>query len=142
MEIGLLRRTKGRLDPNEKEGRIKNNLCLYCGDASHQLAKCPSLPKRCAYLALPNWQNCLQFITIQLHTTGGVITIQGLIDSGAAASFIDQKFFDKYGITPKIKKDPYALHVIDDRPVESGHVTKEVTLTLSIGVILKEPRLM
>jgi hypothetical protein len=39
MELGLMRRAP--LSPEERQCRIDNNLCRYCGGQDHQLANCP-----------------------------------------------------------------------------------------------------
>ena len=38
-------RKRGPLTPEEKQHRLINNLCLYCGGAGHQAVNCPSKPK-------------------------------------------------------------------------------------------------
>ena len=37
---------RGRLTPEEREHRKKNNLCLYCGKSGHAVATCPDAPKK------------------------------------------------------------------------------------------------
>jgi len=51
MDLGANRPTYRRLTPEERDRRMRSNLCLYCGAAGHRAADCPTRPARPSRLA-------------------------------------------------------------------------------------------
>ena len=45
INVATNKKTKGPLTAAQKEHRMKNGLCLYCGDEGHLLKDCPKKPK-------------------------------------------------------------------------------------------------
>ena len=45
---------RGRLTPEEYQRRKDHNLCLYCADKNHQVAKCPVVPSQQSNTTLPS----------------------------------------------------------------------------------------
>ncbi|KAL0168516.1 hypothetical protein M9458_036738, partial [Cirrhinus mrigala] len=92
-----------KLTTEEREWRIRNHLCLYCGEAGHIRATCPTRPPR----------------------------TNALIDSGAAGNFID-KDFAKINQLPLFPcASPVAVAALDGRPLGTGsidHTTTDLTL--------------
>lgn len=58
MEINTLQK-KGPISKEEKERRMKNNLCMYCGSSNHMRDKCPIAPKanRFHWQGNENWRS-------------------------------------------------------------------------------------
>ncbi|KAL0195064.1 hypothetical protein M9458_008636, partial [Cirrhinus mrigala] len=83
-----------KLTVEERERRICNNLCLYCGQAGHIRATCPTRPPR-PPTSVSVTKSCLNRceIPVILSSDGISIKTNALIDSGAAGNFIDRDFW-------------------------------------------------
>ncbi|KAL0173707.1 hypothetical protein M9458_029675, partial [Cirrhinus mrigala] len=96
-----------KLTTEKRERRIRNHLCLYCGEAGRIRD----------HLVLPPWTNAL-------------------IDSGAAGNFID-KDFAKINQLPLFPcASPVAVAALDGRPLGTGridHTTTDLTLRIEPG---------
>jgi len=86
MQVGVT-----HLSSEERERRLRNHLCLYCGLSGHLRATCPtrsSIKDTTAVSASPNTLN----IPISLANNYVMVETMALIDSGAAGNFIDINF--------------------------------------------------
>ncbi|KAI2661314.1 Transposon Tf2-6 polyprotein [Labeo rohita] len=107
MQLGVT-----KLSAEERERRLRNNLCLYCGQAGHIRATCPTRPPR------PPASD------LSIHTTA-------LIDSGAAGNFIDADFVRTNHLPILSCVSPVAVAALDGRPLGTGrieHTTGDLTL--------------
>ncbi|KAL0177388.1 hypothetical protein M9458_026282, partial [Cirrhinus mrigala] len=88
MQIG-----SAKLSTEERERRLRGNLCLYCGQPGHIRANCPTRPPR-----PPTSVSCDDFpfnrceISVILGSGEVWIETTALIDSSAAGNFIDADF--------------------------------------------------
>ncbi len=135
MQIGLT-----RISEEERERRIRQSLCLYCGLPGHLRASCPTRPSRnpAAVSVFPKSTTNLE-IDVTLEFNGRIIETVALIDSGAAGNFIDVSFAKSNNI-PLVPCDSHlAVAALDGRPLGSGCIqftTEEIQL--SIGVLHNE----
>ncbi|KAI2651010.1 Retrotransposon-derived protein PEG10 [Labeo rohita] len=107
-----------KLSLEERERRLRGNLCLYCGLAGHIRANCPTHPPRqpSSVSDLKPLTNCC-LVPVKLRCEGRVIETTALIDSGAAGNFIDIDL----------------VVALDGRPLGSGkvhHTTNDLTLQI------------
>ncbi len=135
MQIGLT-----HISEEERERRIRQSLCLYCGLPGHLRASCPTRPSRnpAAVSVIPKSTTNLE-IDVTLEINGRVIETVALIDSGAAGNFIDASFAKSNNI-PLVPCDSHlAVAALDGRPLGSGCIqfTTE-DIQLSIGVLHTE----
>ncbi|XDV42921.1 hypothetical protein PO909_011499 [Leuciscus waleckii] len=74
----------------ERQRRILNQLCLYCGREGHVITACPVRPPRLAVstIKLPPKINYLSRTTVHILTPHVCVSAQALIDSGSARNFI------------------------------------------------------
>ncbi|KAL0152827.1 hypothetical protein M9458_051867, partial [Cirrhinus mrigala] len=82
-----------KLTTEERERRLRGNLCLYCGLAGHIRANCPTRPPRpptSVSKSSSNLNRCELSVTIQSEKI--VVQTTALIDSGAAGNFMDIAF--------------------------------------------------
>ncbi len=88
MQIGVM-----RISEEERERRIRQRLCLYCGLPGHLRASCPTRPSRnpAAVSTTSHSASSLE-IAVTLDINGRVLETVALIDSGAAGNFIDGSF--------------------------------------------------
>ncbi|KAI2648707.1 Transposon Tf2-6 polyprotein [Labeo rohita] len=123
-----------KLSTEERERRLRGNLCLYCGLAGHIRANCPTRPPRpptSVSKITSNLNRCELPVTIQ----SGKIIIQStaLIDSGAAGNFMDIAFALANHLPLLPCASLLAVAAIDGRPLGSGQIrntTDDLTLRL------------
>ncbi|KAL0150390.1 hypothetical protein M9458_054207 [Cirrhinus mrigala] len=123
-----------KLTVEERERRIRNNLCLYCGQAGHIRATCPTRPPR-PPTSVSATKPCLNRCEIPVILSSEGISIQtnALIDSGAAGNFIDEDFVRTNRLPTLSCVSPVAVAALDGRPLGSGRIdytTNDLTLYL------------
>ncbi|KAI2659133.1 Transposon Tf2-9 polyprotein [Labeo rohita] len=126
-----------RLTIEERERRLRNNLCLYCGQAGHIRATCPTRPPR-PPTSVSASKTCLNHceIPVMLNSDGISVPTRALIDSGAAGNFIDKDFVHANRLPVLSCAHPVAVAALDGRPLGTGrvsHVTKDLTLRVEPG---------
>ncbi|KAL0190943.1 hypothetical protein M9458_013641, partial [Cirrhinus mrigala] len=123
-----------KLTMEERERRIKNHLCLYCGQPGHLRATCPTRPPRpptsvsSDHVALNQCE-----VPAILKTKDISIRTTALIDSGAAGNFIDRDFVATNCLPVLSCVSPVAVAALDGRPLGTGrveHTTDDLTLCL------------
>ncbi|KAI2647134.1 Transposon Tf2-6 polyprotein [Labeo rohita] len=126
-----------KLTTEERERRIRNHLCLYCGEAGHIRATCPTRPPRLPTSVSersPALNKCE--ITALLSCDGRSIRTTALIDSGAAGNFIDKDFARSNQLPLSPCVSPVAVAALDGRPLGTGridHTTTDLTLHIEPG---------
>ncbi|KAI2660046.1 Retrotransposon-derived protein PEG10 [Labeo rohita] len=125
-----------KLTLEERERRLRGNLCLYCGQPGHIRATCPTRPPRqptSVSFDQPTSNCCVIPVTLKLKDV--VINTHALIDSGAAGNFIDIDFV-KINHLPTLSCSPHvSVEALDGRPLGSGRVN----LTTNDLTLLVEP---
>ncbi|KAI2661141.1 Transposon Tf2-6 polyprotein [Labeo rohita] len=123
MQIGAT-----KISMEERERRLQGNLCLYCGQAGHIRANCPTRPPRPSSSVSHNpspFNRC----EIPVAVGFGDVTIKttALIDSGTAGNFMDSDF---------VTANHLPILSLDGRPLGSGrilHTTDDLTLRIEPG---------
>ncbi len=135
MQIGMT-----RISEEERERRIRQRLCLYCGLPGHLRASCPTRPSRnpAAVSATSNSASSLE-IAVTLEINGRVLETVALIDSGAAGNFIDGSFAKSNNIPLVACNSHLAVAALDGRPLGSGSIQfTTADLQLSTGLLHTE----
>ncbi|KAL0192230.1 hypothetical protein M9458_010526, partial [Cirrhinus mrigala] len=130
MQVG-----RTHLTQDERERRLRNHLCLYCSQPGHLRVDCPIRPSRHEPSRLSDTSRLDVFeISVILGFDGFKIDTTALIDSGAAANFIDKSFAKTHNL-PLLTCGPrVAVAALDGRPLGSGKVrsvTEELELQAS-----------
>ena len=140
MQVDAVRKN---LSVAEKERRLAEGLCLYCGEPGHIAIKCPNKSRR--IIAVTELREQRQAATppvtaetTELAATGShfivpiVITIgdrqllcSAMLDSGAGDNFMDLTFAHKNNIPLVTKIAPIDLETVDGSPLSSGPVTHQ-----------------
>ncbi|KAI2661335.1 Transposon Tf2-6 polyprotein [Labeo rohita] len=121
-----------KLSLEERERRLRNNLCLYCGLAGHVRASCPTRPP-CQPSSVSSDKSSSNScdISVTLECGDTIIKTTALIDSGAAGNFIDADFVANNHL-PTLSCSPHvSVAALDGRPLGSGrihHTTDDLTL--------------
>ncbi|KAI2645459.1 Retrotransposon-derived protein PEG10 [Labeo rohita] len=125
-----------KLTLEERERRLRGNLCLYCGQPGHIRATCPTRPPRqptSVSFDQPTSNCCVIPVTLKFEDV--VINTHALIDSGAAGNFIDTDFV-KINHLPTLSCSPHvSVEALDGRPLGPGRVN----LTTNDLTLLVEP---
>ncbi|KAL0148771.1 hypothetical protein M9458_055949 [Cirrhinus mrigala] len=123
-----------KLTLEERERRLRGNLCLYCGQAGHIRANCPTRPPRqpSSVSDLKSLPNCCP-VPVTISYNGITVKTTALIDSGAAGNFIDADFVATNHL-PTLSCSPHiAVAALNGRPLGSGkvhHTTQDLTLQI------------
>lgn len=132
------------LSMEELNRRMREHLCLYCGEAGHLRFNCPTRPiqTRQARVSTLNSfassANCFE-VLVQLSTKECIVSIKALIDFGAVSNFMDETFARENWIPPILCNSPLSVAALDGRPLGGGQVqylTEE--LHLHIGILNEE----
>ncbi|KAI2645023.1 Retrotransposon-derived protein PEG10 [Labeo rohita] len=127
MQIGTT-----KLSMEERERRLRGNLCLYCSQPGHIRANCPTRPPR-----PPTSVSCDEFssnrceIPVILGSGDVLVEATALIDSGAAGNFIDADFVTANRLPVVSCSSHVTVAALDGRPLGSGkirHTTNNLTL--------------
>ncbi|KAL0204378.1 hypothetical protein M9458_002396, partial [Cirrhinus mrigala] len=127
MQIGLTHLTQ-----DERDRRLRNHLCLYCGQPGHLRANCPTRPPRYEPPRVSVTPSLETFeINVNLVFDGRDISTTALIDSGAAGNFIDESFAKSCNLPLVACGSRVVVAALDGRPLGSGRVraiTEELEL--------------
>ncbi|KIN98938.1 hypothetical protein M404DRAFT_30906 [Pisolithus tinctorius Marx 270] len=132
----------GKLTSAERQRRMKNNLCLFCGEPGHSAKDCPKSTSRAAKAraataeappappaekAEPkNYPNSLLPSVTLLDYS--VDTVSALIDSGSSHCFVDPSIIKKYAISVSSISPPIPLRLFDGST--NAVISQEVDLSL------------
>ena len=122
---------RGKLTPQEREDRIKNDLCLYCGKPGHKVADCRASARnkqQLAAVAVPSDDSIPgpathQHLVVYAQLDEPQARLKTMIDSGATSNFIHQDLVNRLDIPMIEKPQPLPLDVIDGTPISSGKIT-------------------
>ncbi|KAK3549899.1 hypothetical protein QTP86_015515 [Hemibagrus guttatus] len=117
---------KSHLTPAERQRRLTQNLCLYCGAPGHAIPVCPNRPPR------PMVSTIFPFLPkMKPLTTNGTLTtshisvsVVALLDSGSAGNFISGTLCRQLGLRTKATATPYQIQSITGRPVSRRQVSR------------------
>jgi len=114
-----------RLSSAERQRRLAQNLCLYCGGAGHYISECPLRPVRLLVSAILPTMNKMKPLSIVVKLTAAdfCLPVSALLDSGSAGNFISgalcRQLHLKTTPTPKI----YQIHAVTGKPLRKKYVT-------------------
>ena len=120
MELDYLETQKqkhGKLTKEERERRIKNQLCLYCGEPGHKVNSCSKRSERSLntlelFSSSVSKQSSLS-LKVFLENQRVVRPLEALLDSGANANFISQDALEGLGMTTTKLETPIAVRLAD-----------------------------
>uniref|UniRef100_A0A8C1MA50 Gypsy retrotransposon integrase-like protein 1 n=2 Tax=Cyprinus carpio TaxID=7962 RepID=A0A8C1MA50_CYPCA len=128
------------LSSEERNRRLANRLCLYCGSPGHQRASCPSRPSSVSSKLVSESLHSLHpvncvIVPLKLTINNVQVTTFALLDSGAAGNFMSAEF----ARTNKVSLIPCAnslsVATIDGRPLGTGiitHLTQSLSMTTGL----------
>ncbi|KAL0150894.1 hypothetical protein M9458_053813, partial [Cirrhinus mrigala] len=119
MQVGTTHLTLG-----ERERRMLNHLCLYCGQAGHIKSTCPVRPANpsravSVYSLLTVSDSSMKLIVV-IRIAQRTIQTTALIDSGAAGNFISIEFARQHNITLTTCNSSLSMEALDCRLLGEG----------------------
>ncbi len=128
------------LTPQERERRMQNQLCLYCGQAGHMRNTCPVRPssdRRSVSDITRSISSASSIkLPVELISQNQEIQTTALLDSGAAGNFIDSEFVSQH----HLKLTPCTSSLaLDGRPLGKGKILRLTEpVKLHIGTLHSE----
>ncbi len=130
-----------RLTTSERQRRLPQHLCLYCGASGYIILACPLRPPRPLVSAIqPSIQRMNPLSTCaQLTVSKTVISVTALLDSGPAGNFISGSLCHHLRLSTSTTKTLYEVQSISGKPLTRRHVRHSVgPLQLQIGQLHQE----
>ena len=145
-----------RLSPEERQHRLKNHLCLYCGKAGHQLRECrarplkPNAPTPGQHVESTPHSNVVSVPTkglvsksvllpVTLYCHPNSLILSALIDSGAEGNFIHARLVEQLQIPVEPLETKLKVAALDGGPVGVGKISQITTpVELQTSALHKE----
>ncbi|XP_053681475.1 retrotransposon-derived protein PEG10 [Labeo rohita] len=130
-----------RLSRSERNRRMSQGLCLYCGQPGHLLRNCPIRPPRpVVSTILSDIETAkLTLLSATLHTSNCSLPVSALIDSGSSGNFISTKCLKKLHLPRHRHHQIYSVTTIQGKPLGRGVVRySSPFITLQIGLFHHE----
>ncbi|KAK3523236.1 hypothetical protein QTP86_024517 [Hemibagrus guttatus] len=114
------------LTPAERQRRLTQNLCLYCGVPGHAIPACPIRPPRPMVSTIfPSLPKMKPLTTIGTLTAAHLsVTVVALLDSGSSGNFISGTLCRQLGLRTKATSTMYQIQSITGRPVTTSSVPR------------------
>lgn len=122
-----------RLSPAERQHRLTQNLCLYCGAGGHAISSCPIRPPRPLVSAVssPSIKLSPLTTTVSLITANHVATVIALLDSGSAGNFISGQLCRQLNLQKTSAPTPYKVQSVTGKTLCCSELAA-CTLSLSL----------
>ncbi|KAJ7998708.1 hypothetical protein DPEC_G00207680 [Dallia pectoralis] len=134
----------------ERQQRRRDGLCLYCGRSGRFIRQCPVRPSRVTEYRLGsikpvserdvlNITSRQMYVPVTLSIGNQVREIEGLVDSGAAGSFVDIGLAEELGVELIPIEPPLQVNALNGEPMGSGYITHRTEgIQLKVGAIHSE----
>ncbi|KAK3538403.1 hypothetical protein QTP86_001751 [Hemibagrus guttatus] len=129
------------LTPAERQRRLTQNLCLYCGAPGYAIPACPIRPPCPMVSTIFPFLSKMKPLTTHgtLTTTHASVSVVALLDSGSAGNFISGTLCRQLGLRTKATATPYQIQSITGKPVSRRQVSRSVgPVLLQVGVLHME----
>ncbi|KAK3520536.1 hypothetical protein QTP70_025774 [Hemibagrus guttatus] len=130
-----------RLLADERQRRLHQRLCLYCGENDHLLQTCPACPPRptvstihiSSTVATPCYHDA-----VVIHASRS-FSMKVLFDSGSFGNFISSHLLSACKVPRQRNPTRYRITTIQGKPLGKGLVQWKMSeLTLRIGCLHEE----
>ncbi|ROI27674.1 hypothetical protein DPX16_22996 [Anabarilius grahami] len=123
----------------ERQRRLTQNLCLYCGQAGHYIAECSTRPARPMVSVILPTLNKMKPLTIVVNLTAAVLClpVNALFDSGSAGNFISGALCRQLQLKTTAMPKTYQIHSVTGRPLRQVRYSV-CPIQLQIGILHME----
>ncbi|KAK3535970.1 hypothetical protein QTP70_022856, partial [Hemibagrus guttatus] len=107
----------------ERQRRLAQNCCLYCGCLGHFIAECPTRPARSVVSALLPVLNIKKPLSIIVSLTVSDLCLpaHALLDSGSAGNFISGALCRQLRLKLTATQKAYQIHAVTGRTLQTVH---------------------
>ncbi|KAK3531089.1 hypothetical protein QTP70_010364 [Hemibagrus guttatus] len=129
-------RTTERQRQRERQRRLAQNRCLYCGRLGHFIAECPTRPARSVVSALLPVLNIKKPLSIVVSLTVSDLCLSAcaLLDSGSAGNFISGALCRQLRLKLTATQKAYQIHAVTGRTLQTVHHLAG-PLSLQVGAL-------
>ncbi|KAI2647111.1 Transposon Tf2-8 polyprotein [Labeo rohita] len=130
-----------RLSRTERNRRITQGLCLYCGQSGHLIRNCPVRPPRPVVSTITSdiETSQLTLIPVTLRTADCTLSVSALVDSGSSGNFIAQECLNQLHLSRQRHSQEYAVRTIQGKPLGCGRIRHSTPfITLQVGLFHSE----
>ncbi|XP_053681471.1 retrotransposon-derived protein PEG10 [Labeo rohita] len=129
-----------RLSRSERNRRMSQGLCLYCGQQGHLLRNCPIRPPSpVVSTILSDIETPKLTLSATLHTSNRSLPVSALIDSGSSGNFISTKCLKELHLPRHRHHQIYSVTTIQGKRLGRGVVRYSSRfITLQIGLFHHE----
>ncbi|KAK3506714.1 hypothetical protein QTP70_016251, partial [Hemibagrus guttatus] len=127
-----------RLNPAERQRRLTQSLCLYCGDPGHALPVCPIRLPRPMVSTIFSFLSHMKPLTTHgtLTTSRTSVTVVALLDSGSSANFISGTLCRQLRLRTKATATPYQIRCITGKPISRRRIHHSAgPVLLQVGLL-------
>lgn len=126
-----------RLTPAERQRRLTQGLCLYCGSSGHMILACPLRPPRPMVSCIKPFPIKMNPLTTTAQLTAANVTlpITVLLNSGSAGNFISRDLCRQLHLSTTTTETLYQVVTITGKPLNRQHlrhIVGPVQLTLRL----------
>ncbi|KAK3556977.1 hypothetical protein QTP70_022326 [Hemibagrus guttatus] len=123
----------------ERQRRLAQNRCFYCGSSGHFVPKCPLRPTRALVSTLFPTQNIRKplSILVSLTTHDSCVSATALLDSGSAENFISRTLCRQLQLLTAATPKVYQVHTVTGKPLRQVRC-QAGPLCLQIDVMHRE----
>ncbi len=130
-----------RLSLTERQRRLSQGLCLYCGASGHAIANFPIRPPQLMVSAIkPQVTNMCPLTTVvQLTALNVSFPVTALIDSGSAGNFIAGSLSRQLSLPTTTTTKVYQIQSVTGKPLSHKQVRHQVgPVTIRVGQLHEE----
>ncbi|KAL0161269.1 hypothetical protein M9458_044994, partial [Cirrhinus mrigala] len=130
-----------RLTQTERQRRMNQRLCLYCGKSGHGIRDCPTRPPRPVVSSIMPMSEKLNPLTtvVTLTAENFSISVAALIDSGSAGNFIAGHTARQLRVKTTRLQVMYQIQSVTGQPLSKKNVTHQTApLRLQTGLCHEE----
>ena len=122
---------RAQLTQAERQRRLTEGRCFYCGESGHLVAACPVKAARTTGQSTASGSAPRSLTSIKVTHNTTVIELDVLIDSGADESLMDWEMAKRLGLKTEVLSQPIKASALNGTALFTiTDVTESVTLTL------------
>ncbi|KAL0172961.1 hypothetical protein M9458_033272 [Cirrhinus mrigala] len=130
-----------RITQQERQCRLTQGLCLYCGSSGHDIIGCPIRPSRSSVskinAPMPNCSPLTSMVNISVPYCS--VTVNAILDSGSAGNFMSAQLCEELKLQKLNISKAFQAHSITGKPLNKSSIRHQTSpCTMTIGILHHE----